>query len=171
MPFGREGTAPFPPLANRCPRFQQPCADPQLETRGSYTKSWGECAEGDVRGAASSQSCGQRGSAASTCSTLQALPPAAGMAPLPFLDSKTNSSWHSVKFHFFFNYCMICGGISLKETSLPMFLYPPSSLFARKTVGTIGGPKGCLLSNVSSHAFYKCRTTSFSSWLWLISGF
>lgn len=81
-------------------------------------------------------------------------------------------SWHTVKFHvFFFNYCMICNGIALRETSLPVFLYPLSSLFARKTVGTIEEVECCPLSIVSGHAFYKCFTTCLPSWLWLISGF
>jgi len=66
---------------------------------------------------------------------------------------------------------MICSWITLKETSLPVFLYPPSSLFARKTVGTIEEAECCPLSVVSGHAFYKYVTTSLPSWLWLIPGF
>lgn len=61
--------------------------------------------------------------------------------PLPFSDSKTvilaDTVWNSFFFFSFFNYCMICGVMGLKETSLLVFLYTLSSLFAEETAKAI----------------------------------
>lgn len=144
---------------------------------GMCTTSRDKChcsAEGHTQGAARKGlgMCKHRSSLLLPCATLCGwVHLTIEMTPVSFSNFKTVILTDTVWSFIFFNYCMIGGGFSLKGTSLPMFLYPLSSLFARKTVGTIEEVERSPLNIVSGHAFYKYFTTSLPSWLWLISGF